>query len=125
MANTPYVMLVGEEQVIEATLKVKFQAQGWRVEIVRGGGAALALIRERVPVLIILEAHLHDMEGYVFAQQLKENPETSNISMIVLTSDADTVKTPYLYNTLANSYLHLPFSPTEVTRIAQNIIFGK
>ena len=73
MANPTSIMLIGEEQVIEDTLKVKFQAQGWRVDIARGGGAALALIRDKNPALIIIEAHLHDMEGYILCQQLKEN----------------------------------------------------
>ena len=120
----PLIMLVGEEPVIEDTLKVKFQSRGWQVETVRGGGAAVLLIRDNAPDLLIIEAHLPDMEGYTFCQQLKDNPNTPDIPIIVLTADTDAVKTPYLYNTLARSYLRLPFSPATLTQAVENILQG-
>jgi PAS domain S-box-containing protein len=52
------------------------------------GGMALELVREHQPDLVLLDLQLADLHGRQVLQQLKGDPVTANIPVVVLTADA-------------------------------------
>ena len=44
---------------------------------------------DSLPVLVLLDIMMPDMDGYEVCRRLKRNPETMHIPVIFLTNDAD------------------------------------
>ena len=61
----------------------------YKLTMVKSGRAALDCLKSVIPDLILLDIYMQEMNGYEVMEHLKENPETSNIPVILLTADAE------------------------------------
>lgn len=58
--------------------------RGWRVREAANGREALALLKEAVPDLILLDLIMPEMDGFAFLEQLRRSPEYSSVPVIVI-----------------------------------------
>ena len=61
----------------------------YKVTMVKSGGEALDFLKGVIPDLILLDIHMQEMDGYEVMQHMKENPETAEVPVILLTADSD------------------------------------
>ena len=61
----------------------------YNLTMVKSGREALECLQTAIPDLILLDIHMQDMDGYEVMEHMKENPETANIPVILLTADAE------------------------------------
>ena len=74
-----------------ATLHVMehvFSHRAERLEVAGQGRLVLDLARRLQPRLVIVDLHLPDMSGEEVLAQLKADPETAAIPVVVLTADS-------------------------------------
>jgi CheY-like chemotaxis protein len=69
----------------------------------------LALIKEHLPDLVLLDLHLPDAHGYDVLQTIRSNPATGHIPVIILSADATASEIKRLLEGGAKSYLTKPF----------------
>ena len=60
--------------------------EGYEVITAYTGKRALERVKEEKPALVILDIMMPHMDGLSVCQQIKDNPETKNIKIIILTS---------------------------------------
>lgn len=72
------------------------------------GTIALELARELHPVLILLDLHLPDMSGEEALRQLKADPQTASIPVVVLSADVTPGRIDRILDSGAVGYLSKP-----------------
>lgn len=83
------------------------------------GLQGLQVLREQKPDVVTCDIAMPLMDGYEFLLAAKEDPETQNIPVIVITAvgqDDETVKATEMG---ADAYLTKPFSSTHLLEIIQ------
>jgi len=79
------ILVVEDEQDIMEVMTAKLGMDGYEVAGAFNGLEALEKIKQDKPDLIVLDIMLPEMDGYSVNLKLKENKETENIPVIIMT----------------------------------------
>jgi CheY-like chemotaxis protein len=96
------------------------------IQEARDGEQALAYIKrweagERLPVFILLDLGLPKVSGLEVLRQLKNNPTSSSIPVIVLTTSAEDGDIKEAYRLGCNSYIVKPVEFNKFMEVATQI----
>ena len=119
-------VLLVEDDVLLAGLLGEKLAESFTVSRAGTGEEALALAQKEHPSLILLDILLPGMDGFEVLKKLKENAETKNIPVIVLTNlsaKADMDKAKELG--AVEFVVKISLSPDEVVTLIEQILSGK
>ena len=78
------VLVVDDDSNIRSLLQQELTEAGYIVRLAEDGRKALALIREEIPGLVILDVMMPEMNGFDVAAVLKNDPTTMDIPIIIL-----------------------------------------
>ncbi|PWC44836.1 MULTISPECIES: phosphate regulon transcriptional regulator PhoB [unclassified Azospirillum] len=113
-ALKPLVLVVEDEADIVTLLKYNLEKEGFRVVAAGDGEEALLLAGEQTPHIVLLDWMLPLMSGLEVCRQLRRNPKTRDIPIIMLTARGEEGDRVRGLNSGADDYLTKPFSPTEL-----------
>jgi two-component system, OmpR family, alkaline phosphatase synthesis response regulator PhoP len=105
------ILVVDDEEDILELVRFNLAREGYQVHGAATGESAVAQSKSVKPDLIILDLMLPGMDGLEVARVLKQNPDTRQIPIVMLTAkgeDADIVAGLELG---AEDYITKPFSP--------------
>ena len=88
--------------------------QGWRVEAVGDGDAALALARRVLPDLVLTDVMMPGLDGFGLVRALRADPATRSVPIIVLSARAGQDAAVEGLDVGADDYLVKPFSAREL-----------
>lgn len=83
------VLIVDDISANRIVLKVKLAAARYETLQAGTGAAALEIARQQRPDLVLLDIGLSDMDGYEVCRQLKADPVTSGIPVVMVTALSD------------------------------------
>src|ERR1700741_3216615 len=90
--------------------------------VATNGEKALALVRDNIPDLILLDVEMPGMNGFEVCRQLKQDTETQKIPIIFLTGNLDKKMTVEGFKLGASDFMTKPFDPDELrVRIATQL----
>lgn len=69
-------------------LKMRLEKKGFTVLVAKNGMDGIKATKEQKPDLVLMDVGLPDIDGYQATAQLKADPETKNIPLIILTAHA-------------------------------------
>lgn len=87
MAGEP-ILIVDDNASNLKLLRVLLETEGYQIRTAEHGYAALQVLREFQPRLILLDIQLPGMDGLSLARELKSNPKTAPISIVAITAYA-------------------------------------
>ena len=108
------VLVVDDEADVVDLVRLWLGRAGKSVLVAEDGLRALALARAQRPNLIVLDLMLPQMSGQEVCRQLRADPETSAIPIIMLTARGETQQRIAGLEIGADDYLTKPFSPREL-----------
>ncbi len=82
--HSPYILIVDDDDSIRSLLHQELGDQGYMIEEAKNGKEALACVRKQKPDLILLDIMMPEMNGFDVAAVLKNDPQTMDIPIIVL-----------------------------------------
>ena len=83
---TARVLVVDDEKVIVTNLTDLLTFHGYQVSVAYSGVEALSKVTEERPDLIMLDVMMPPgMDGYAVCDELKSNPDTQDIPIVMLT----------------------------------------
>ena len=80
------ILFIEDEPTLQKTLGRALGQEGYEVQSALDGQSGLALVKRIKPELILLDLILPKMDGFTVLKNLKEDPETQGIPVIVLTN---------------------------------------
>ena len=83
------LFVVDDEPDIRETLRLVLECEGYSVETAANGREALELLQRAVPCVILLDLMMPVMNGWEFAEQLRQRPEGASIPVVVVTAFRD------------------------------------
>jgi two-component system phosphate regulon response regulator PhoB len=121
-STAPRVLVAEDEPDIAALVAYQLTREGFRVETAGSGSEALAAVGREIPDLLVLDRMLPGLSGDDVLKQLKEEPATANIPVLVLTAKREQEDRIQGLELGADDYLTKPFSPRELVLRAQAIL---
>ena len=104
------VLLVDDEIDVIEPLKFNLERDGFEVDCARSANEALSKIAAAKPDIILLDIMLPDISGTSLANQLKNDPATSAVPIILLTARDSETDIVVGLSMGADDYVTKPFS---------------
>lgn len=108
------VLVVEDEAEIAALVAYQLTREGYRVETVANGAAALDALRREKPDLLVLDRMLPEVSGDEVLQSIRSDPATLALPVLVLTAKREQQERIAGLELGADDYLTKPFSPREL-----------
>ncbi len=83
---TQKIFIVEDDKFLRELISKKLVSEGYQIGQALDGEEGVKKIPEEKPDLILLDLILPGMDGFEVLSKLKENPDTANIPVIVLSN---------------------------------------
>ncbi len=80
------IILVEDDPALSGVYNSRLQMEGFDTREVNNGGDALAAVLEFKPDLVLLDAMMPKISGFDVLDILRNNPETKDVKIIMLTA---------------------------------------
>ncbi|MCX7745632.1 MAG: response regulator transcription factor [Clostridia bacterium] len=108
------VYTVEDEIHIQQLIKYNLESNGYRVITFDSGESLLRECKNAVPDLFILDIMLPGIDGFEVCRQLRQNVQTKNVPIIMLTAKNDEFDKVLGLELGADDYITKPFSVREL-----------
>jgi len=108
------ILIADDEPNIVTALEFLLQRNGYEVYIARNGEAALKLVEEHRPDLVLLDVMMPVKSGYEVCQRMRERADWRHIKIIMLTAKGRDVEMSKGLSIGADLYITKPFSTQEL-----------
>jgi len=81
-----YTLIVEDDVLLMKVMVAQIENIDLPVRATATGNAALAMIQQELPALLILDVTLPDISAFEIIEQLRHNPQTSTLPVIVHTN---------------------------------------
>lgn len=116
-------VLVIEDEAFNRMLLRKLLAEhGAEIRECDHGGAALAMAKKFRPDVAIVDVQLPDIDGFTVCRQLKSDPLTADVPVIILTALSDIADLEVGFEAGALDYIRKPFNPRELLVRVRNAV---
>ncbi len=115
------VLVCDDERLIVRLIQVNLEKQGYTVITAYDGKEGLEKIRAEKPDLVVLDVMMPYMDGFEVLKNLRRDPETESLPVIMLTAKAQDKDVFEGYHYGADMYLTKPFNPIELVTFVKRI----
>lgn len=84
------LLLIEDDPLMLRLYRKIFKLEGYEIELAAGGQEGLDKAKSDKPTLVLLDIMMPKMDGFEVLGKLKEDPETKDIPVVVLTNLAGT-----------------------------------
>ena len=119
------ILTIDDDPLAVELVETMLTAEGFRVLKAYGGVEGLAMARQERPALLILDLLMPDLDGFAVLEQLRADPVTAAIPVIILTSQS---LTPHekarLYGAMAYLAQKGEFSRLAFVELIRGVLSG-
>jgi len=115
------VLVVDDDEVIRQLIAVNLTLEGFDVATAVDGQDCLDKVAAIDPDVITLDIMMPRLDGWVTASQLRRNPETSGIKVVLITARAQEDDKARGAQIGVDAYLTKPFDPSEMIRVVREL----
>jgi two-component system phosphate regulon response regulator PhoB len=111
---THRILIVEDEPSIAELIAINLTHAGYEVEKAMQTDIALAMMKDQLPNMIILDWMLPGKSGVQFAKELRSNERTKALPILMLTAKSEEADKVLGLDSGADDYVTKPFSPKEL-----------
>ena len=115
------VLVVDDDEVIRQLIAVNLTLEGFDVVTAVDGRDCLEKVIEVGPDVITLDVMMPRLDGWVTATQLRRNPETADIKVVLITARAQEDDRGRGREIGVDAYITKPFDPAEMIRVVREL----
>jgi CheY-like chemotaxis protein len=120
------ILIVDDDRSVRLLVRATLGAGAEEYDILEAGSGkeALEIARRELPELLLLDIMMPRVDGFTVCEQLKSDPATSGITIVMLTAirrpeDIERGKTAG-----ADGYFTKPFSPLQLLQLVERVMRG-
>lgn len=122
MEVTQKILIVDDEEQNIKLLSSLLQALGYEIETGVNGKEAVKKSKSYRPDLILLDVMMPVMDGFEACDEIKNDPDTAHIPVVIVTALADRDSKLHGLNVRANDFLTKPIDRAELTLRVKNLL---
>jgi DNA-binding response OmpR family regulator len=115
------VLVVDDDEVIRQLIAVNLTLEGFEVVTAVDGRDCLEKVGQADPDVITLDVMMPRLDGWVTATQLRRNPKTAGIKVVLITARAQEDDRSRGRQIGVDAYLTKPFDPAEMIRVVREL----
>ena len=120
------ILIVDDDLETLRLVGLMLQRQGYQVVAANNGAQAMTVAHSELPDLIVLDVMMPDMDGYQVTRQLRAQPETANVPILMFSAKSQVDDKVVGYDAGIDDYLTKPVHPVElVAKINALLARGK
>lgn len=119
---THKILIVDDEKDIVDLISYNMEREGFSVAKAYDGESALQTIRTQKPDLIILDLMLPKLNGLDVCRNVRRNPQTAALPIIMLTAKGDEIDKIIGLEVGADDYVTKPFSVKELIARVRSVL---
>jgi CheY-like chemotaxis protein len=125
--SKPYILVVDDDPDLVETVAMMLESKGCEVGMAYDGIEGEESIKQRRPDLIILDIMMPRKDGYILCAELKADPDTQDIPVVLLTAVGEAVPTTsYTHadgmSTEADDYIPKPIDTEGLWEVVSNLL---
>jgi len=105
------VLVVDDDVSILELLKYNLEKENYEVRVISKGEKAVALAKEFLPDLILLDVMMPEMDGVEICRQLRAIPKLNNTYIVFLTARSEEYSEVAAFDIGADDYITKPIKP--------------
>ena len=106
---------------MRSAMRAVLEPEGFEIREANDGPTALALIAERAPDVMFLDLHMPGVPGEDVLAEIKNNPETASIRVIVVTAQGEEGRRNVL-SLGADAYFQKPYTPAGLIEAVKQVL---
>jgi two-component system alkaline phosphatase synthesis response regulator PhoP/two-component system response regulator VicR len=115
------ILAVDDERHIVRLVQVNLERAGYQVVTAFDGKEALEKVKAENPDLVVLDVMMPYMDGFEVLQNLRKDPSTRELPVIMLTAKAQDADVFRGWQSGVDCYLTKPFNPMELIVFVKRI----
>jgi DNA-binding response OmpR family regulator len=108
------VLIADDEPNIVMSLQFLMEAAGYEVRTVANGEAALGVLHDFLPDLVLLDVMMPTRDGYEICQAIRETPALRGIKVVMLTAKGRDIDAEKGLALGADEYVTKPFATKDL-----------
>jgi len=121
MSQPKRILIVDDEKLNRELLEILVASLGHKPEIARDGVEALAMMKLDID-LVLLDVMMPGMDGFEVARRIREDPDTSDIPIVMVTSLTSKEDRFRAVEAGANDFITKPIDKTELQVRTANLL---
>jgi CheY-like chemotaxis protein len=121
----PPILLVEEDATLSEITAFRLELLGYDVTPCQSAEQALQWLEEHLPSIVIVDTTLPGMDGIEFINRLSNDLRTSEIPVMVISTNSDLDEVQKAYTAGADEFLVIPYDPlvleTKVERLTGGV----
>ena len=117
------ILIVEDHPTMREAMRMVLEHEGFVIREAADGAAALEMVRAQPPDLVFLDLNIPGMTGADVLKNLKQDPETASVRVIIVTATGEEERERVLALG-ADEYFTKPFSPTALLRTVERVLAG-
>lgn len=116
------VMVVDDSEIIRNIIKKGLIKESFEVITAENGNAALNLLNEAKPDLIICDLNMPVMDGLDFCRTIRKTPAISSIPFVAMSKESDRYKLRHMLQSGAATYIIKPFNIDQLVIMVEKLL---
>jgi two-component system phosphate regulon response regulator PhoB len=116
------ILVVEDEPGIQELLQLNLSMAGYRVSVANNADEAVALIRDALPDLVLIDWNMPGRSGVSLVRQLRQDSQTRHIPVIMLTARDDELDKVTAFDSGVDDYVTKPFRARELIARVQALL---
>ncbi len=119
---TTKLLLLDESLLVQRVVELAFREKGVDIHIAENADEALEIAENTSPDVVVAGLDLEGSDGLDFCRRLREQPDLSQVPLLVLTSTRNSVSDEEIREVGAIAIIEKPFKPVVFTEAVERII---
>ena len=115
------ILIVEDHPTMREAMRLVLEHEGFVIREAADGASALEMVREQRPDLMFLDLNIPGASGADVLQELKSDPVTAVIRVIIVTATGEEGR-DFVLALGADEYFTKPFSPTALLRTVERVL---
>ncbi len=108
------ILVIDDDTTYQQMITHALVQSGYQVSVANNGEEGLQKVKEQCPELIICDVVMPGISGYEVTQQVRKDPQCTNVPILVLTGRAGLQDKLQSFEAGADDHLTKPFEPAEL-----------
>ncbi|MDO9326759.1 MAG: response regulator [Methanoregula sp.] len=119
------ILIADDEPEIVDMIHLLLNKKGYATIKAHSGKECLDALKKQIPDLILLDVRMEPMDGWQTLEQIKKNPESSSIPVLMLTGNKISAASAKQYQIVIDDYIMKPFQPADLYAAIDQILMRK